>query len=91
MVFLFFLHLVILKKVWFMLLGFSCDGTCLSWIEFIFNIVSEPLFWYIYLKSWNMFVGYGDGYLGIYLDVILIYILDIVDIDLGVYLDCCIV
>ena len=38
LVFLLFLHLVIFKKVWFMLLGFSCDGTCLSWIEFIFDL-----------------------------------------------------
>ena len=37
-VFLVFLHLVILKKVWFMLLGFSCNDTCLSWIEFIFDL-----------------------------------------------------
>ena len=33
-----FLHLMIFKKVWLMLLGFSCDGTCLSWIEFIFDL-----------------------------------------------------
>ena len=36
--FLLFLHLVILKNVWFMILGFSCDGRCLSWIEFIFDL-----------------------------------------------------
>ena len=33
-----FLHLVLFKKVWSMLLGFSCDDTCLSWIEFIFDL-----------------------------------------------------
>ena len=33
-----FLHLVIFRKVWFILLGFSCYGTCLSWIEFIFDL-----------------------------------------------------
>ena len=37
-VFLLFLHLVIFKKVWFMILGFSYDDTCLSWIEFIFDL-----------------------------------------------------
>ena len=29
---------MIFKKVWLMLLGFSCDDTCLSWIEFISDI-----------------------------------------------------
>ena len=48
---LFFHHLVIFKKVWFMLLGFSCDGTCLSWIEFIFDLSCEPLYWCIFFKS----------------------------------------
>ena len=33
-----FLHLVIFERVWFMLLVFSCDDTCLSWIEFIFDL-----------------------------------------------------
>ena len=28
----------IFEKVWFLLLGFSCDGACLSWIEFIFDL-----------------------------------------------------
>ena len=31
-------HIVILEKVWFMLVGFSCDGTCLSWIELILDL-----------------------------------------------------
>ena len=31
-------HLVILENVWFMLVGFSCDDTCLSWIELIFDL-----------------------------------------------------
>jgi len=126
-----FLHLVIFKKIWFMLLGFSCDGTCLSWIEFIFGLCmwasilvylfevyvmtwSRVYFWLCIVSSscdlqkdmvhasrfllwwhmslmdrvhlWSLYVslyigisfwshckcygGYGDGYLGIYLDVI---------------------
>ena len=27
-----------LRNLWFILLGFSCDGTCLSWIEFIVDL-----------------------------------------------------
>ena len=27
------------QKVWFIFLGFSCDDICLSWIEFIFDII----------------------------------------------------
>ena len=38
LVFLLVLHIVIFGKVWFILLGFSCDDTCLSWIEFIFDL-----------------------------------------------------
>ena len=38
LVFLLFLHLFIFEKVWFILMGFSCDDTCLSWIEFIFDL-----------------------------------------------------
>ena len=38
LVFLLCLHLMILKNVWFILLGFSCNGACLSWIEFIFYL-----------------------------------------------------
>ena len=36
--FLLFLHLVIFWNVWFILLGLSCDDTCLLWIEFIFDL-----------------------------------------------------
>ena len=36
--FLWFLNIVIFEKVWFILLAFSCDDTCLSWIEFIFDL-----------------------------------------------------
>ena len=45
-----FLHILIFENLWFMLLGFSCDGTCLSWIEFIFDLSMWPLYWYIYLN-----------------------------------------
>ena len=38
MVCLFFLHLVIFKNSWFMLMDFSYDDTCLSWVEFIFDL-----------------------------------------------------
>ena len=38
LVFLVFLHLLIFKKVWFILMGFSCGDTCLSWIEFVFDL-----------------------------------------------------
>ena len=83
-----FLHIMIFKKVWFMLLGFSCDGTCLSWIEFIFDL---SMWAYI----WSHRLCYGGYGRWIYLDVILIYILmvilDIVGINFGVYLDCCLV
>ena len=38
LVFLLFIHFVMFEKIWFILPGFSCDGTCLSWIEFIFDL-----------------------------------------------------
>ena len=40
---------MIFKKVWFMLLSFSCDDTCLSWIEFIFDLsMWASIFVYIF-------------------------------------------
>ena len=47
-----FLHLMIFKKVWFMILGFSCDDTCLSWIELIID-----------LSMWASILGYIFGFI----------------------------
>ena len=83
-----FLRIMIFKKVWLMLLGFSCDGTCLSWIEFIFDI---SMWAYILVYIFEVIEYVMEAMVMVILTYILMIILDIVGIDLGVYLDYCIV
>ena len=53
------LHIVVLEKLWFMLVGFSCDDTCLSWIELILDLGMWASL-NIYLWSHSIYYGGYD-------------------------------
>ena len=70
-----------------MLHGFSCNGRCLSWIEFLFVL---SMWAYILVYPFEFIEYVMEAMVIIILAYILMIILDVVGIDLGVYLDCCI-
>jgi len=89
--FLLFLHLVIFNKVWFVLHGFSCNGTCLSWIEFIFDL---SMWGYILVYLFKVIQYVMEAMVMVFLAYTLMWYWYrswwLSWIDLGVYLDCCI-
>ena len=87
LVFLLFIHFVMFGKIWFILPGFSCDGTCLSWIEFIFDL---SMWAYILVYIFEVIEYVMEDMVLVILEYIFMITMDIVGIDFGVYLDCCI-